>query len=310
MNKKLTIIIPTYNVEKYILTALNSIKNQQNCNPNDYEVLIVDDGSKDNTKNIIHQWLSENKLDSFKYILKSNGNWGSVINHVKNNNLITGEYVTILDADDWFENNCFSKIFEIIDIKNPEIIISNFYRGNQNKKKKTKVMFRAREGFIAKKRSFTAWSIPMCKFFKTSLFLSLDNLREGVSYQDQILFHSLVLKSNSIYFVNKCLGTYYENREGSSTTEQWNLKRINLWCNNMNKLLSLNSKEIAAYVMMMIDHCYKMSSKELKNNVLINKEYIKLFKSSKFYWVPFGTRWIAKLIFIISTKKIIKNSLK
>ncbi|MBR3347809.1 MAG: glycosyltransferase family 2 protein, partial [Mycoplasmataceae bacterium] len=109
MQIDLTIIIPCYNVEKFILNALNSIINQ-NQNFLNYEVLIVDDGSKDRSFELTKHFIEKNNVKNFKLIEKTNGNWGSVINYAKNNNLINGKYVTILDADDLFTKNCFENI--------------------------------------------------------------------------------------------------------------------------------------------------------------------------------------------------------
>ncbi|WP_022935179.1 glycosyltransferase family 2 protein [Mesomycoplasma moatsii] len=305
-NIKLTIIIPSYNVGSFITKALESIKNQSI--KNQYEVLIIDDGSKDDTGKIVKEWIEKNNLsNSFKYYLKTNGNWGSVINYVKDKKLVNGKYISILDADDYFLDNCFEKVFLHID-KNYDLIVSNFFRKRKNKLVNTKVMFSSKSKVLKKERSFSAWSIPLCKFFKYELFNQLENLKENVSYQDQILFNRFLIRSKSIYFIKKNLGVYYENREGSSTRAAWNENRINLWCENMNNLLALDSREVNAYVMMMIDYCYRNSSKELKHLVKIESKYIEKFKKAKFTWLYFGTRILAKFIFTISTRKIIKNS--
>ena len=139
----------------------------------------------------------------------------------------------------------------------------------------------------------------------------MEDLKENVSYQDQILFHSFVLKkAENIYFINKNLGIYFENRDGSSTSLEWNEKRIKLWCSNMDFLLSLKSKQINAYVMLMINHCKNKAPKNLKYLVKIKREYIKEFKKAKFTWLNFGIRWFAKIVFSIATMRILKNSKK
>lgn len=307
MKPKITVIIPSYNVETLIMDALDSIY-EQGISKDQYEVLIIDDGSKDKTRNVVNDWINEKKVDNFKYYIKQNGNWGSVINYAKNNNLINGEYVTILDADDMFAKNCFSSFIEKMD-KNYDLIFSNFYRKRMDSLIKTKVMF-SKSKEVEIKKSFTAWSIPLCKFFKTELFLKQNDLREGVSYQDQILFHYFVSQCKSIYFIDDYLGIYFENREGSSTAQAWNENRINLWCSNMNKLLELKNNSVTAYVMMMIHHCYKNSPYQFRHLVKVNSKYVKLFKKAKFYWLQPGVRMLAKMIFTIGVFKIIQNSKK
>lgn len=309
MKKKLTIIIPTYNVEQYIEKALNSIYNQKNINlDQDVQVLIVDDGSNDNTSTIINNWLLSKENKAFQYIKKSNGNWGSVINYVKNNKLIEGEYVSILDADDFYDINCFQEVFQIIHLNQYDLIISNFKRINEkNKTKSTKVIYSFKSKEILKNKSYTPWSIPMCKFFKTNLFYQLENLKENVSYQDQILFFSLLIKAKKIYFIKKNLGFYFVARPNSSSVVDWNKKRIEVWMDNMNKLLSYNIPQLSAYVNMMVNYCYiNIKDKNNRKYVLIQKEHLKAFKSSKFTFLPKGLDWIAKIWFTFATKKITK----
>lgn len=311
MNKFLSIIIPAYNVEQYISKALNSIKNQ-NFSNDLYEVIIVDDGSTDNTKKVIFDWIKKNQKykKNIKYFYKNNGNWGSVINYVIENNLIkNSKYTTILDADDVFANNCFFELYKASINDDYDLIISNFYRNNNNNKiKKTNVIYSWKSKSIKRNKSHTAWSIPLCKFFKTSLFVNIKKLKENVSYQDQILFHSFVLSSNKIFFIKKFLGIYLENREGSSTSLKWDEKRINLWCSNMNYLLSLKSKEISAYVQMMIDYCKRNSPKNKRNLIKIEQDNIFIFKKAKFSWLPFYFNFLAKIIFYFKTKKITKTN--
>lgn len=305
---KLTIIIPVYNVEKYVIKTLESIKNQ-NIDFNQLQVLIIDDGSIDNSPWLIKQWIEGNSnKNTFQYIYKSNWNWGSVINYAKDKNLIKGKYISILDADDFYHPQCFEEIFSKIE-NDYDVIITNFFRINENKKiRKTKVLYSSKSKVMKNKKCFSPWSIPICKFFKTELFLSIPNLDEGISYQDQILFHSLVLKAKKIYFIKKCLGYYFELRPQSSTTLSWDKKRINIWCNNMNQLLSKESREIAAYTSMMLNYCYSNTDKKLRHKIKIDQKYIPLLKKSKFSFLPISISWIAKLYFSITNKKIIKNS--
>lgn len=307
---KLTIIIPVFNVEKYIIKALESIKNQ-NVDINHIQVLIIDDGSTDNSAKLIKEWIEKNKKNNiFEYFYKENGNWGSVINYAKKNNLIKGQYVSILDADDYYDKKCFAEIFKIID-QDYDVIISNFYRINEmGKIKKTNVLYSSKSKEMAKKKCFTPWSLPLCKFFKTELFLQSKDLEDGISYQDQILFNYLILNSQKVFFIKNFLGYYFEFRPQSSTTLSWDEKRIKIWCNNMNKLLASNSQEIAAYVSMMINHCYIKANKNLKYKVQISHQYLPLIKKAKFTFLPKPLNKIAQTYFYLANNKIFKNSIK
>ena len=93
-----SIIIPVYNVEKYILECLESVIGQTY---NDYEVIIVNDGSDDISDLLISNFIVENKADKFRLITKENGGVSSARN--VGLDVAKGEWVTFIDGDDWVE---------------------------------------------------------------------------------------------------------------------------------------------------------------------------------------------------------------
>ena len=141
------------------------------------------------------------------------------------------------------------------------------------------------------------------------LFFTISfDLKENFSYQDQILFFSLLIQAKKIYFIKNNLGFYFVSRPNSSSVVDWNKKRIEVWMENMNKLLSCNIPELSAYVNMMVNYCYiNTKDKENRKYIIIKKEYINIFKSSKFSFLPKGLDWIAKIWFSFAIRKIIKK---
>lgn len=113
---KLSIIVAAYNAEKYLDKCIGSCLNQaefaQNC-----ELIVINDGSSDGTENILEKYKNSIK------IINLEKNSGSVA-RVRNIGLDTakGEYITFLDADDWYENNALKLIFDGIEKYNPDII--------------------------------------------------------------------------------------------------------------------------------------------------------------------------------------------
>ena len=97
MNNKdslISIIIPVYNVEKHIEQCLNSIKKQSYQN---FEVIIVNDGSLDNTESICKR-ITQSDV-RFRYFSKENGGVSSARNFGLDN--ANGHYITFIDGDDW-----------------------------------------------------------------------------------------------------------------------------------------------------------------------------------------------------------------
>lgn len=120
MNKILTVCIAAYNVDQYLNQALESL-----CLPRMMEfleVLIIDDGSIDNTSEIANYYCKEYP-NTFKYIFKENGGHGSVINlGIK---LSEGKYFKILDGDDWFDSGALEDLLTNLKDTDADLICLN-----------------------------------------------------------------------------------------------------------------------------------------------------------------------------------------
>ena len=122
MDKLLSIIIPTYNMEKYLHKCLNSLivsdENMQRL-----EILVINDGSKDSSSQIAHEY--ELKYPQmFRVIDKENGNYGSCINRGLKE--ATGKYVKVLDADDYFESDAFEKYINYLKNQDVDLVINDY----------------------------------------------------------------------------------------------------------------------------------------------------------------------------------------
>lgn len=120
-----SIIVPTYNVEKYIADCLNSIVKQ---NFKDYEVIIVDDGSTDNTLNIVTGFCD--KYDNF-YLFKEEHNGVSTARNIGLNKS-KGHYIMFLDGDDFIDSNSLLYISKIITATHKDAYVSNFKTVNSD----------------------------------------------------------------------------------------------------------------------------------------------------------------------------------
>lgn len=120
MEKQISIIIPTYNMEAYIGRCLDSLLI---ADFDKVEVLVVNDGSKDRSSEIAHGYESRFP-DSIRVIDKPNGNYGSCINAALP--LCTGRYVKVLDADDTFDREGFGKMVEDLDSADEDLIVTDF----------------------------------------------------------------------------------------------------------------------------------------------------------------------------------------
>lgn len=109
--KKITIIIPVYNEEKTIISVLTKIKNlkfEYKDKKLEKEIIIVNDGSKDSSKNIIEEYIKKGELKNFKLINKKNEGKGSAIR--KGFEFAEGDIITIQDADLEYNPEDFKKL--------------------------------------------------------------------------------------------------------------------------------------------------------------------------------------------------------
>lgn len=120
MKKVLTVVIPTYNMEKYLKNCLDSFI----CENKDLiEVLVVNDGSKDGSLKIAKEY--ETKYpDVFKVIDKENGGHGSTIN--AGLKIARGKYFKVVDADDWVNTENFNRFIKILETLNHDIVCTNY----------------------------------------------------------------------------------------------------------------------------------------------------------------------------------------
>lgn len=304
-----SVIIPFYDTIDYVRETIESIASQQNFNLDNIEVIIINDGSKHNL-NFLYEY--RKVIKNLAIYSKPNGNWGSVINYVKNNHLANGKYLTILDSDDKFTNDSLSTVEKFI-ANEPDIITANFYRwlSNKNKKKAIHVHWLKKSNLFFglsfnKKRHLlrTPYSFPLVKFYKTNLFYKINiNLEEKISYQDCVLFHTFIKHCSSWQYINKYLGLYRDDRLDSSSNQQWNINRINAWIKTINNLDKLDASA-NAYMYCIFKQfrkaCKKIGVKNITKQIVLHNDFEMVY-----IWKPLHR--LAKTVFKIITKKMAKK---
>lgn len=137
MSKVLTVAIPSYNVEKFLRTTLDSFICEEEVMKK-IEVIVVDDGSKDSTANIGREY-EEKYPDTFKIISKENGGHGSAVNCGIEN--ASGKYYKVVDGDDWVNTEDFVKLVSLLEKCSSEYVFTNYYEYYDDVKKQDKVEY-------------------------------------------------------------------------------------------------------------------------------------------------------------------------
>lgn len=126
MNPLISVVVPCYNQAQYLDECLQSVLDQTY---QDWECIIVNDGSPDNTEEVAKKWVE--KDSRFKYFYKENGGLSSARNFGLN--IAKGEFIQFLDCDDYIAKNKFE--LQILDLENSDISISDYEKVNDNQEK-------------------------------------------------------------------------------------------------------------------------------------------------------------------------------
>ena len=118
-NPKISIIVPVYNQEKYLSKCLDNILEQTYKN---FELICVDDGSTDNSQNILKKY---EKLDGRVEVLYQK-NSGAAVARNKGLSRAVGDYILFLDSDDEFDNNLLKVCTESINRKRVDTLVYNY----------------------------------------------------------------------------------------------------------------------------------------------------------------------------------------
>ena len=215
-----SIIVPIYNVEKYLDECLKSIQTQS---LRDIEVICVDDGSKDNSRLIVEKYAS--KDSRFKLISKPNAGYGDSMN--RGFDAAVGEYVGIVESDDYVDCDMFEVLFNTAKKNNAEIVKSDYYEFTTSKKNKQNYINTVTDpsfyGITVNYKNcpdlfhfrMNTWTgIYLNTFIKENNIRH--NLTPGASYQDNGFWFQTLSLANNIIFVNRAFYHYRQDNPNSS----------------------------------------------------------------------------------------------
>ena len=117
--KLLSLVVPTYNMEKYIARCLDTVTDA--IVPSTLEVIVVNDGSKDKSLEIIRSY-EKKRPDIITVIDKANGHYGSCINAALA--IAKGKYFRMLDADDWFDTKALVELLRRLETCDTDLFVT------------------------------------------------------------------------------------------------------------------------------------------------------------------------------------------
>lgn len=207
---KVSVIVPVYNVEKYIEKCLDSLLNQT---LEDIEFIIVNDGSTDSSKEIINSYME--KSDKFKYYEKKNGGLSDARNYGLQ--FATGDYIAFLDSDDYVDYTIYEKMYKKAIEEEADYVECDFYWTYQDGDKvklKEDIGYR----YNNKKDMFVyARVVAWNKLFKKEVIK--EKFPKGLNYEDVEFFYKNLPNIKKFAFVEEGL-IYYIQRDSSIINKQ------------------------------------------------------------------------------------------
>lgn len=283
MEELISIIIPVYNVEKYIEECLNSIIKQTYKN---IEIILVDDGSTDRSGIICDQYA---KIDKRINVLHKE-NFG--VSNARNTGLRLkkGKYFIFIDSDDWLEPNMIESLYNNLKNNQVDISICNYYINSTKRKtdiqNKKLIKNNLKEMYenLFDENSFGGylWNKLIKSNIADNLFLD-----EDIKIEEDVIFLINILKGcNSIYYDPNIILYHYRKRENSAVNFNYAPKdltklkslEIKLDIKQRFQLKNLDKLEFD-YVFLLNQAIYIMK----KNNIKNDKLKIKIKQMRKAY---------------------------
>ncbi len=210
---RFSVIIPVYNVEKYIKKCLDSVLNQEF---NDYEIIVVDDESPDNSMEIVED-LAQKYPEKINIIHQQNKGQGGA----RNTGVLAakGEYLVFIDSDDYIEKDMLSTVNETISQTSCDIVMFNFYEVLESGEKIGKQTFfkenRTCETKKEKNELLLAPPCPWNKVFRRTFYIESGVLFPEKTLYEDVVTRILTAKANKICLCNGHFYNYVQ-RQGST----------------------------------------------------------------------------------------------
>lgn len=237
MEKLVSVIVPAYNVEKYLDRGIESICEQTYSN---LEIILVNDGSADSTPELCDWWAKKDE----RVVVIHQENGGQCVARNVALNVMRGEYVMFVDSDDYINRDMISQMVSSLEKNNLDFIRSGYMNvkatenteltdsedtGKESVFNQKQIIENFLTAPYSRRKCFTA--IMCATLYKASLF---ENVRfpEGFIYEEGFVLPDIYLASDSAGYIDRSFYYYRENEDGTMATNKLTdkaLKSIDDW---------------------------------------------------------------------------------
>lgn len=225
----ISVIVPVYNAEKHLARCVDSILNQSY---KELEVILVDDGSVDNSSKLCDAYMAKDKR--VKVIHKENGGVSSARN--TGINVSKGQFVTFVDSDDWIEKNMYESLIQKIKEENVDMVKCCYYKEENGIATKLGCAYSTSKkiDLTTKKKDFlylylngTIHAGNCCLLVRKNVIDKTDKYNTNIAMGEDLFFEiDLICNANSIFTLNEAYYHYCINDDSASMNSKYIKRNI------------------------------------------------------------------------------------
>ncbi len=214
---KISVVIPVYNVDRYLSRCLQSLVNQTF---KDLEFICIDDGSSDNSLEILYSYAEKDS----RFVIIVQKNSGPSIARNKGIDIAKGEYISFIDADDWIDLDFYEKLYAAAVDCNADIAAAGIIRLNKYKKKFF-INYSSEEIAIEPNRKFELCDVPDRNYIWNKIY-KLEKFRQkNLRFEEGVFYEDIIFTPQAIYYLEKLVTVpqtfyYYWKTKNSIVTQK------------------------------------------------------------------------------------------
>lgn len=213
---KVSIIVPVYNVEKYLRKCLDSLINQT---LKDIEIICINDGSTDKSLEILEEYKNRDS----RIILLNQENSGQSVARNRGIEIAKGEYLGFVDPDDWIDLDYYEKLYNAASTNNTDIAVGGIIRVTGIKKKKF-LNFEKETLTDNANLKFELCDVPEKSYVCNKIYKTQKLKELNLKFEEGRIFEDCIFTPQALFFLEKMVTVpntyYYYLRRGNSTVKQ------------------------------------------------------------------------------------------
>lgn len=250
---KISIIVPVYNVEKYICRCIDSILNQTFS---DFELILVDDGSPDNCPQICDYYF--NMDNRVKVIHKENGGVSSARN--AGLDIAKGEYIAFVDSDDWIEEDMYQILYNTsvkydADVVECDIFFIYNHVDNINKCINGETQIGNRDFALERIMKIPSSNFVYNKLYKRYTFKNL-RFPNAKRFEDVYITYKIILKTEKYIYINSKKYYYFIRENSLSHMKNYSTELLEAIYSQEERFYSLKKNVVPKYIIDLAEQRY------------------------------------------------------